>query len=47
LPAKRGSIAHRLEYFWLCGPCSDVFRMEKAADNSVRIMAKPPQALSA
>ena len=47
LPSKRGSPAHRLEYFWLCGPCSKRFRIEKAVDDSIRIIAKPPEALSA
>ncbi len=47
LPSKRGSLARRLEHFWLCGPCSEAFRMEKAGDNSVRVIAKPPEALSA
>lgn len=28
---------HRMEHFWLCGVCSDVYLLEHTADSGVRL----------
>ncbi len=34
-PGERG--ARRMEHFWLCGTCSEMFLLEQVEDKSVRI----------
>ncbi len=41
LGPNNGKEARRLEHFWLCGGCSEVFSLEQASDLSVRITPKP------
>jgi hypothetical protein len=38
--AADGKRARRLEHFWLCGACSQIMRVERAADG-VRLVEKP------
>lgn len=34
---KRG---HRLEHYWLCGPCAEVLQLEQTSDRQIRIAPK-------
>jgi hypothetical protein len=34
---KRG---HHLEHFWLCGTCSQIFRVEQETEQGVRLVPK-------
>ena len=40
---KRG---HHLEHFWLCGACSQIFRVEQETEQGVRLVPKRPAHMS-
>ncbi len=39
--AQNGKETRRMEHFWLCGGCSEIFSLEQSADMSVKITSKP------
>jgi hypothetical protein len=41
-PASAGErIPRRMEHFWLCGACSEMYFLEQVEDRTVRIMTRP------
>lgn len=47
-PAGNGErTVRRMEHFWLCGACSEVYFLEQVEDRSVRISARPKRPVSA
>jgi hypothetical protein len=39
VPAPGGR-AHRLQHFWLCGPCSETMVMEQTREMQIRVAVK-------
>ena len=37
----------RMEHFWLCGACSEVYLLEQGEDRTVRISARPKAPITA
>ena len=41
-PAANGEMTtRRMEHFWLCGTCSEVYYLEQVEDGTVRITPRP------
>jgi hypothetical protein len=41
-PAAVGErMPRRMEHFWLCGACSEMYFLEQVEDRTVRIVARP------
>ena len=34
---------HQLEHYWLCGDCSSAYRLERTAEQELRLVPKQPQ----
>ncbi|HZD75830.1 MAG TPA: hypothetical protein VE218_02420 [Acidobacteriaceae bacterium] len=39
--------ARRMEHFWLCGACSEVYLLEQVEDRTVRISPRPQRPVNA
>jgi hypothetical protein len=47
-PAANGErTPRRMEHFWLCGACSEIYLLEQVEDRTVRISARPKAPITA
>jgi hypothetical protein len=47
-PAATGErMPRRMEHFWLCGACSEVYLLEQVEDRTVRICPRPKAPVTA